>query len=58
MTKIMSRLKTFDLQTHLLVDFTRNKQEVAQTLADFTLPDFTKRICLMHCWKHWTNFAM
>src|SRR5580658_4519934 len=33
-------LKTFDLQTHVLVDFTRNKQEVAQAVAGLYFPNF------------------
>jgi len=33
-------LKTFDLKTHVLVDFTRNKQEVAQAAAGLYFPDF------------------
>src|ERR1700734_3409171 len=33
-------LKTFDLRTHVLVDFTRNKQEVAQAVAGLYFPDF------------------
>jgi VWFA-related protein len=33
-------LKTFDLQTHVLVDFTRNKQEVAQAVAQLYFPTF------------------
>jgi VWFA-related protein len=33
-------LKTFDLRTHVLVDFTRNKQEVAQAVAGLFFPDF------------------
>jgi VWFA-related protein len=32
--------KTFDLHTHLLVDFTRDKQEVAQSAAGLFFPDF------------------
>jgi VWFA-related protein len=32
--------KTFDFHTHLLVDFTRNKQEVAQAAAGLFFPDF------------------
>jgi VWFA-related protein len=32
--------KTFDLQTHVLVDFTRNKQEVAQAVAGLFFPTF------------------
>jgi len=32
--------KTFDLRTHVLVDFTRNKQEVAQAAASLYFPDF------------------
>jgi VWFA-related protein len=32
--------KTFDLHTHVLVDFTRNKQEVAQAVASLYFPDF------------------
>jgi VWFA-related protein len=32
--------KTFDLKTHVLVDFTRNKQEVAQAVAGLYFPDF------------------
>ena len=37
-------LKTFDLKTHLLVDFTRNKQEVAQAVAGLYFPDFTEAV--------------
>jgi VWFA-related protein len=33
-------LKIFDLQTHVLVDFTRNKQEVAQAVAGLYFPSF------------------
>src|SRR5580658_1774837 len=33
-------LKIFDLQTHVVVDFTRNKQEVAQAVAGLYFPDF------------------
>jgi VWFA-related protein len=33
-------LKTFDFHTHVLVDFTRNKQEVAQAVANLYFPDF------------------
>jgi len=33
-------LKTFDLHTHVLVDFTRNKNEVAQAVASLFFPDF------------------
>jgi VWFA-related protein len=32
--------KTFDFHTHVLVDFTRNKQEVAQAVAGLYFPDF------------------
>jgi len=32
--------KTFDLHTHLLVDFTRDKQEVAQSAAGLFFPSF------------------
>jgi VWFA-related protein len=32
--------KTFDFHTHILVDFTRNKQEVAQAAASLYFPDF------------------
>ncbi len=32
--------KTFDLRTHVLVDFTRDKQEVAQAAAGLFFPDF------------------
>jgi len=35
-------LKTFDLKTHILVDFTRNKQEVAQAVASLYFPDFSE----------------
>ncbi len=35
-------LKTFDLKTNLLVDFTRNKQEVAQNIARLYWPDFSE----------------
>src|SRR5580658_8328973 len=33
-------LKIFDLQTHVVVDFTRNKQEVAQAVAGLYFPNF------------------
>ncbi len=33
-------LKTFDLRTHVVVDFTRNKLEVGQAVAGLYFPDF------------------
>jgi VWFA-related protein len=34
--------KTFDLRTNILVDFTQNKQEVAQAIAGLYFPDFSE----------------
>ena len=34
--------KTFDLKTNLMVDFTRNKQEVGQAIASLYFPGFTE----------------
>jgi VWFA-related protein len=34
--------KTFDLRTNILVDFTQNKQEVAQAVAGLYFPDFSE----------------
>ncbi len=35
-------LKTFDLKTNLLMDFTRNKQDVAQAITRLYWPDFSE----------------